>query len=172
MKKWLIIISLISHLPVSAQDEEVYDTTKVLQSPGTREYFLNESKSLKNTGLLLLIGGTAMFIGGIASGNSGSENSSEPIFGPSFDQGVTLVIFGILASVASIPVFAASARNARKAAAMKDDSGEMNNLPYGKQGISIRKIQKPGRMNQGISDHNIDRGFPYSHTAGSVLSGY
>ncbi len=83
------------------------------QAPeGTKQYYLEKSRNQKTFGWVLLGGGTALaIIGGIGFDKEGIFSSSADAYGFMF-------IGGIVADLASIPLFISSAKNARKAASM------------------------------------------------------
>jgi hypothetical protein len=78
--------------------------------PGSRENFLNKSKSQKSGSWSLLGAGTGLVLVGLLIGNRESS---------SFDDAATGVILGglgVVSALGSIPLFIASGKNKRKAA--------------------------------------------------------
>jgi uncharacterized membrane protein YfcA len=105
MKKLgICFLSLLLTAPVFAQQ------TNPAQ-PLTRQDYLQKSKNQKKAAWILLGGGTALIVTGLLTGNKDEA---------SFDEASTGAIFGIAGGVCaaiSIPLFIASGRNKKKAAA-------------------------------------------------------
>ncbi|HSQ47412.1 MAG TPA: hypothetical protein VLM44_10910 [Lutibacter sp.] len=74
-----------------------------------KEDYLQKSKSQKNTGWVLLAGGTTLAVIGAITFDKSDDWSS-------VDTGGFMVLGGAVAAAASIPFFISSVKNARKAA--------------------------------------------------------
>lgn len=108
MKKIVFVLALLffvtnsfSQMPPSGGDSKPYD-------------YLKRSKNHKKVGWILLAGGTAMVVGGLAafdkSWNRGSNTGT--------DISGFLLLAGIFADLGSAAFFVSSAQNKRKAAAV------------------------------------------------------
>ena len=106
---------------------------KSLIQTQTKEFYLKKSKNQYTTGCVLLIGGTAMIIGGFISDSQKSDPDPIDPDGYSFgsylsasieqanmDIGAAgyFIIGGVLADLASIPFFISSSKNKKKAASI------------------------------------------------------
>ena len=99
MKKIFTIIALLAFAAQGISQEQVKN----------QDYYLGKSKKQKGTAYALLIGGTAGIGIGFLIGNR--KNSS---FGEA-GTGVIIGGLGLLSILGSIPLFAASGKNKRKA---------------------------------------------------------
>ncbi len=119
MKK---IISLAMLLIVSAT---LFSQQTTPSQPLTHEDYLKKSKKQKTAGWILLGGGTLLTTIGLVVGMNETEdilyaNIFEPNAPSSNDDGTlaaVLTIGGVLAMAGSIPLFIASGKNKKKAAA-------------------------------------------------------
>jgi hypothetical protein len=87
----------------------------------SKEYYLTKSKNQNKTGWILLVGGTAMVVGGAVIFNdsySSGSNSSTDISG-------FVLLGGVAAEIASIPFFISASKNKKRAAALS-----INNQNY------------------------------------------
>lgn len=104
MKRIVICMMLVTLSALSYSQK-----TPTVKAPLTKNDYLQKSKSQKSTAWALLGGGTALIVAGILIGNN--KNAS---FGQA-GTGVIMGGLGFLSCIGSIPFFAASARNKRKA---------------------------------------------------------
>jgi len=94
----------------------------------TRQDYLKKSKNQKKAAWILLGGGTVMMITGsviwsnAVEDNVDPDNPLSPLLAPATTtKGTGLVLAGLLVSAGSIPLFIASGKNRRKAAALSFD---------------------------------------------------
>jgi hypothetical protein len=174
MKAIFTSLLLISVLSGFAQEEEAaQDTTKV-PIIGTKEYYLQKSVTQRKNGIFLLVGGTGLIIGGIIAGESGTDKPGDLGFGPSFETGVTLLVIGLLADLASIPCFAAAAKNAQRAAQIKErDNENMNSFENSgihrrpRKSIRVHAEEEAARYEPTSPSASFSNGFSHS-----IISGY
>lgn len=172
MKTIFTTLLLISFLSGFAQEEEAVRDTTPRPEMGTKEYYLQKCTNQRKTGRLLLFAGTGLIIGGFLVGDSGSDKPGDLGYGPSFDAAATMILIGLLADLASIPCFAAAARNGQRAAEIREGDG--NNLNSFEK---IRRGRGPGRQITGTEETiRYQQVFPaapfnneFSH---SMISGY
>lgn len=89
----------------------------------TTEDYLKKSKKQENAGLILLIGGLAVFATGAILPGSESNNCNDPIFCSVEDlttEGIkaSFKVVGVLSAIGSIPFFIESGKNRRMAASL------------------------------------------------------
>lgn len=91
----------------------------------TAEYYLQKSKDQKTTAWTMLGLGTTFLLVGVitASANTGSDDIAIP------DSSGFLIVGGIVTDLISIPVFASSASNARKAATISIQNQQLQPGP-------------------------------------------
>jgi hypothetical protein len=80
----------------------------------SKDKYLTRSKNQETAGWILFAGGTIMAVGGAISFNSGYDSSSNS----STDMSGFLMLSGVVIDLVSIPFFASSAKNARRAATL------------------------------------------------------
>lgn len=87
-------------------------------SPLTRDYYLEKSKKQKTAAWVMLAGGAAMATVGLVAFSQDFTYSWDNPSSSSGEGGAVLGSAGFLVMLGSIPLFIASGRNARKAAAV------------------------------------------------------
>ncbi|HCW08130.1 MAG TPA: hypothetical protein DGG95_12285 [Cytophagales bacterium] len=88
-----------------------------------KDYYLEKSDSQKTAGNILVGGGTAMLTLGIIISKTQTQASDASI--P--DSSGFLILGGLLLDLTSIPFFASSASNARKAATLSSNQKKFEN---------------------------------------------
>ena len=101
-----------------------------------KDYYLEKSKKQKTAGWILLGSGAALSISGLII--IGSEASTLDLESDAIKAGEVMNYIGLAAMVGSIPLFIASGRNRRKAAASVAFKMERTTI-VGVRDISIRR---------------------------------
>ncbi len=141
MKKLMpLILSTLICFNVCSQP----DTSSIPKMQST-DYssLLKKSKSQNTAAWLLLAGGTAMIItGGVIWANEVDKKSeNDPLAALYTTKGSLITAIGFVAALGSIPLFIASGKNRRKAAAMSG-SLRLNDASI-LQGYTLRRINYP-----------------------------
>jgi hypothetical protein len=107
MKRIMIFIALaVINVNIFSQELNLNDQTK--------DFFLQKSKNQNKTGWILLGTGTAMIIGGATVFNNSWDSGSAT----TTDISGFVILGGVIADLACIPVFISAGRNKRRAASM------------------------------------------------------
>lgn len=92
---------------------------------GTKEYYLEKSKKQRQTGTVLLVGGTAMAITGILIMGSG-DSEGEVGMSQQDATGSFLFLGGLVADLISIPILISASHHKRIAADLTFDYQRIN----------------------------------------------
>lgn len=107
MKRIMIFIALaIINASIYSQEPNLTDQTK--------DFYLQKSKNQNKTGWILLGAGTAMIIGGAIVFDKSWDSDSAT----TTDISGFVILGGVIADLACIPVFISAGRNKRRAASM------------------------------------------------------
>jgi uncharacterized SAM-binding protein YcdF (DUF218 family) len=106
MKQFVLCLALLSVFATTIGQNQNLSIPK--------DKYLTRSKNQETAGWILLAGGTLMAVGGAVSFDSGYNSNSNS----STDMSGFLMLSGVVVDLVSIPFFASSARNARRAATL------------------------------------------------------
>ena len=131
MKKTLILLLLLGSLAGFSQKVENRDTINP-SNKAEREYYLKKSHNKSTTAQVLLVGGTALIVGGVFIAKPKGDNFMADLL--SLLLGGVIISAGIIADIVSIPFFISASKYKRKAAAV---SVLPSVMPVGKAGLGL-----------------------------------
>ena len=129
--KLLFSFFLVLLLTFQHTQSQVIETTAVKSQQESYDYFTLRQKTNKTAAWICLGGGAGLFIGGMAIGSDSVNSDSFDEGASKFLGGVGMVVVGMAAVVASIPLFIVAGSNGKKARmSLKSETVTLGNLPF------------------------------------------